>query len=305
MMNAEQTPNQKKEYTVTLYLDDKQVMEKTVNQFFYIILKRVKAWCAEKIRSGHRAGYNIQEVRRWSTSAQVPSRVVESEVSVMKLFLDKDKQCQLKQLFLAYKALYESYEKGSLWAIRLRVKIYEMYGRIESEFYHTADVCQNTIWQWQDYLDNFPRTGCLLCSYPHIEDLYDSLNLAETESEKRRIQSSISAWWKHQKESPFFDPWRELLSSWHNRQRVISILQLVKDFNLDNQDSALVNMFKTDFMCASTDKQFASALIKWNDLILWSPWKQELYRDCCPLPANSHWEDEYNPDFNDNSEEEV
>ena len=299
MLNAENQTQ--KEYIVTLYLDDKQVMEKTVNQFFYIVLKRVKAWCDEKIRHGHRAGYNIQEVKKWSTSAQVPSRVVESEVSMMKLFMDKEKYGQLQKLYSDYKALYQSYEKGSVKSIRLRGRIFYMYNSIESEFYMSADVCQETIWKWQDELENFDRTGYLLYPLPVLEERYGELLVEEEPRKKKEIQAWIDQSWKSVQEYPI-SYWRAFMKQLQ-RPRVVSILNLLKEFNLDNQESEIVEMFKNDFMSASSDEQFASTLVKWNDLVFWSPWKLELFKGSCPLPTNSHWDSEYNLDFNDFSEE--
>lgn len=299
MLNAENQTQ--KEYIVTLYLDEKQVMEKTVNQFFYIVLKRVKAWCDEKIRHGHTAGYNIQEVKKWHTSAQVPSRVVESEVSMMKLFLPKERYDQLQKLFADYKSLYKSYETGSEKSIRLRSRIFFMYSCIEDEFYMSADVCQETIWKWADELENFDRTGYLLNPCPDLEDLYQDLSLAETVQDRKSISSRIVKLWHNISENGS-SVWTKFLKV-SQRPRVLSILDLIKNFNLDNQESEVVEMFQNDFMSASSDERFSSVLIKWNDLILWSPWKLDLFKGSCPLPTNSHWESDYNLDFNDFSEE--
>lgn len=185
--------------------------------------------------------------------------------SVTSLFLEKDKVHDLKQLFAAVNGLSEYYagEGNSSKQNALRLFSDSMKNAMLDEFYHTARISDNTLWHWTDQFKLFD------------EQTY--LYYLEGERVKQ------SQWAMFLMNSP--------------RDRVVEILELVKDWNLDEQPEEYSTHFKEDFIACKSDQQFCNTLLKWTDLIRWNPDKLSLYDGSIPQPRSAHYEDEFNPEF--------
>lgn len=177
-------------------------------------------------------------------------------------FLEKDKREALCTLLKGVKAKYRSYGPGEDYVKeKLRDFSVDMWNKLQNEFYMTADVCWNSIWNYQDAFERFDSYGYLLVGAPE------------------QLTS-----------------WTQKLKNNYHREWAIEVLKLIKDFNLDNQPSDYSTAFMNDFMAVKTHQQFCSALLKWTDLIRWSPEKLSLYDNTFQQPVNVHYEDELNPD---------
>lgn len=181
------------------------------------------------------------------------------------LFLDKDKREQISGLLKSAKELLKSYDKDSVKFARARRMALCMWNEVQNEFYMSTKICDNTVWKWQDCIAEFDRTGYLFDNEP--------CELTE---------------------------WTKFLTGLYIRQWAVEILNIVKDWNLDNQDPVYVKNFQHDFMRAKNKEEFYSALLKWTDLIYWSPWKMKFMENSVPQPLNMHWEDDYNEDLENN-----
>lgn len=303
MLNAKNSNAPKKVYEVTLYVDDKEIMKKEVDMYHYIIRKRINEWARSVIAKKRRPGYSITEVKKWSVSSSEKSRVVVAKVSLMKLFLGKTKFERIHNLFLQCKNKLNGYVPVSKKGIRLRYKFIELKNSVLDEFCHTANVCDETIWKWEDFLETYDKTGYLL-SECWLERSYDLWNEAELGCEKKKYRLEIVKSWKDAKKEDFLSHWTQYLVTLE-QHKVYEVLKFVQNFNLDTEDEQFVKMFKEDFMSAGSDQSFASVLLKWNDLILWSPWKRDLFKESATIEFNNHWESETNPDFNEFFAEEV
>lgn len=184
------------------------------------------------------------------------------------LFLDKDKRKALAELLKAAKDKYATYEKDDVKRLRLKRFSYDMYNSLQNEFYMTANICDNSIWKWQDKLSEFDTYGYLYYDVGNIQELSE---------------------------------WTILVKGWYNRNWAVEVLRLIKDFNLDSQEPEYVTVFMNDFKTAKNEQQFCSAILKWTDLIHWSPWKLSLYDNTFPQPVSAHYEDDFNPEVDSDS----
>lgn len=187
--------------------------------------------------------------------------VVAAPKPLTSLFLEKDKREALCSLLKSVKAKYKSYDKEDVKRARLRDFSVGMWNSLQNEFYMSADVCWNSIWKFQDAFEQFDSCGYLLVGEPVK-----------------------------------LDAWTEKLKNNYHRDWTIEVLKLIKDFNLDSQPECYVAAFMDDFMAVKNHQQFCGALLKWTDLIRWSPDKLSLLDDTYMQPKSVHYEDEYNPD---------
>ena len=202
------------------------------------------------------------------------------------LFLEKDKREALCSLLKSVKAQYKAYKeiakdspttnrlgaKGLITSqekfkqCQLRRFAEDMWNSLQNEFYMTADITWNSIWRYQDEFKEFDKSGYLLGVIP--EKLL---------------------------------PWTEKLKNNYHRDWTIEVLKLIKDFNLDNQPEDYSTAFMNDFMAVKNHQQFCSVLLKWTDLIRWSPEKLSLYDNTFQQPMSVHYEDDYNPEVDSDS----
>lgn len=182
------------------------------------------------------------------------------------IFLDTDRKKALCCLMKATKDKYASYSGNELKRLRLKRFAYDMWNSLQNEFYMSANISVSSFWKWQDRLDQFDEFGYLYYDVGHIEELSE---------------------------------WTILVKGWYNQDWALNVLTLIKDFNLDNQPTEYVTAFQNDFKKVINQQQFCSAMMKWSDLIFWSPWKLSLLDNTCPQPVSSHYEDEFNPDVED------
>jgi hypothetical protein len=256
MLNANQTLRIK-EFMVTCYLDGKQVFCKNFKASKDTVLTKCKQWYWAKYNEGYRPRFEIKEQYH--------------EKSLTSIFLDADKKRALANLLKKAKDLYKSYpEEFEGKKCRLYNRIMDMWNSVQNEFFMTCDVCDNTIWKWEDFFEQFDRVGYLIEQEP--EQLSD---------------------------------WSKLLEGWYHRDWAVEVLKIIKEFNLDNQKPEIVTVFQNDFKSVRSEKELHSALLKWYDLIFWSPWKLEMLENTFPQPQSSHWEDEFNPDIETLFNEEV
>lgn len=185
--------------------------------------------------------------------------------SATALFLDNEKVRSLKLLFGAVKGLTEYYLKENeiLKYKAIRRFSESMKNNMQNEFYASANICDNTVWSWTDKFKAFDKETFL-----HY-------------MEGRPVK---------------LDQWTMFLMT-ADVQRTRSILDLVREWNLDNQPQDYVMPFKEDFMACKSDQQFCKTLLKWTDLIRWNPENLSLYDGSIPQPRPSHYEDEINPEF--------
>lgn len=249
MLNAKpQNKSMVKEYMVTCFLDGRQVFCKNFKASKNTVLTKCKQWYWQKYNEGYKPRFEIQEQYH--------------EKTLTSLFLDKDKKESVAKLLQRAKDLYKSYpEEFQGKKCRLYNKCLSMWNSIQNEFYMTANVCDNTVWKWEDFLDSFDRVGYLIDEEP--EQLSD---------------------------------WSKLLSGWYHRDWAVQVLKIIKDFNLDNQKPEIVTVFQNDFKSVRNEKELNSMLLKWYDLVFWSPWKMEMLENTFPQPKNAHWDDEFNSD---------
>lgn len=247
MLNAK-TPNKQKEYQVTCYLDGRQVFCKNYKASKNTVLTTCKNWYWAKYNEGYRPRFEIKEIYH--------------EKPLTSMFLEKEKRESVAKLLSDAKELYKSYEEDSAKKCRAYKVCISMWNSIQNEFYMTADVCDNTIWHWQDVLKDFDRSGYLFDG--------DPVQLTD---------------------------WSKLLEGWYHRQWAVEVLKLIKDFNLDNQKPEYVTVFQNDFKSVKNERDLHSMLLKWYDLIFWSPWKLEMLESSISQPRGAHYEDEFNPDL--------
>lgn len=191
------------------------------------------------------------------------------KVSLTKIFLDKETYDSVVSLMKGIKDKYKTYPKEDLKKSRLKSFAENMWNSLKNEFFHSCKICPNTLWEWQDKFSAFDEYGYLL-DEPSVE----------------------------------LSDWSAIIEGWYKREWAIEVMKLIKDFNLDNQDSDYVTVFKNDFMKVKNDQEFCSTLLKWSDLIYWSPWKLALYDNTFQQPLNAHYDDEFNDDYDsmDNDE---
>lgn len=250
MRNTKQTP---KCWTVVFY-DGKTELESarwtcTKNELW----TRLKSWLAEAKSTYDGPRFEFTEVVH-----QKP---------ITSLFLDKEKRKSILDLQKSIKDKYRTYPEGDVKRLRLKNLAIDMWNSIQNEFYMTANICDNTVWHWQDAIADFDEFGYL----------YD-------------------------REPTELTDWTKLLSGWYHREWAIEVLKFVKDFNLDNQSSEYVTAFQNDFKKVKDEKQLCSVLLKWNDLVYWSPWKLSLLDNTFQQPINMHYEDEFNPDVEESDD---
>ena len=85
-----------------------------------------------------------------------------SKNSLTKLFLEKDKIHELSELLKSVKELYKSYDKDDVKKFRLKDLASDMWNSLQNEFYMTANICDNTVWYWQDEVEKFDEYGYLI-----------------------------------------------------------------------------------------------------------------------------------------------
>lgn len=192
-----------------------------------------------------------------------------SKNSLTKHFLEKKTIKELAELMKKVKDLYKSYSEDDVKKSRLKDLANDMWNSLQNEFYMTANICDNTVWYWQDEVEKFDEYGYLI----------------------ERKPCELSAW-------------SQLVQSWYHKEWAIEVMKLIKDFNLDNQNPDYVAVFQGDFKKVKDEQEFCSVLMKWNDLIYWAPWKLSLYDNTFQQPLNSHWDSEFNLDY-DSIDEEV
>ena len=194
-----------------------------------------------------------------------------SKNSLTKHFLEKKTIKELAELLKKVKDLYKSYSeddvRNSVVLSRMRAKFRlkdlanDMWDSLQNEFYMTANICDNTVWHWQDEVEKFDEYGYLIERKP--------CGLTD---------------------------WSKLVTSWYRKEWALGVLKLIKDFNLDNQNPDYVVAFQNDFKKVKNESEYCSALLKWNDLIYWSPWKLSLYDNTFQQPLSSKWDDDFNSD---------
>lgn len=185
--------------------------------------------------------------------------------SVTSLFLEKEKVQDLKQLFGAINGLSEYYAgEGNTSKHNALARFLEsMRNSMLDEFYNTARISDNTVWHWTDKFKLFDEQTYLY----YLEGV--------REKQSKWVMFLMSA----------------------QRDRVVEILNLVKEWNLDEQPEEYSTHFKEDFMACTSDQQFCNTLLKWIDLIRWNPEKLSLYDGTIPQPRSAHYDDEFNPEF--------
>lgn len=184
-----------------------------------------------------------------------------SKNSLTKYFLDKKTINDLAELMKKVKDLYKSYNEENFKRPCLKDLANDMWYSLQNEFYMTANICQNTVWHWQDKVDKFDECGYL------IEGEHCGLT-----------------------------DWSKLIAGWYRKEWAVGVLKLIRDFNLDNQEPDYVVAFQNDFKKVKNESEYCSALLKWNDLIYWSPWKLSLYDNTFQQPLSSKWDDDFNSD---------
>lgn len=246
-----------KEYKVVFYADGSELGTRNLQVTKQQLWKKLKNWMAYMRENGREhPHFEITEVYH--------------EKSLMSLFLDKERLSQVGLLVKSAKELVASYDKEDPKRCRAELLRDRMVISLKDEFFMTADICENTVWKWQDLISQFDKVGYLL-EVPYAES----------------------------------SEWGIFFENCYIREWKVEILKLVKDWNLDNQEQTFVSLFQHDFMACKSKEQFYSAILKWTDLIHWSPWKLEFYRYSIPQPLNNHWDDDFNDDIQDvfNSEE--
>lgn len=183
--------------------------------------------------------------------------------SLVPMFLDLATRRQICALQGRIRKMYADYPKDSTKRIRLKNFAVDMFNSMQNEFYMSAWVCNETLWKWTDRLDSFDEYGYLECDGKPQE----------------------------------LTGWTKLVTGWFNKQWTYEVLSLLKDFNLDNQKPEIVSMFMTDFIKIKSDREFYSTLLKWNDLIHWSPWKLEMFESTYCPESVSKYDNEFNPDY--------
>lgn len=239
-----------KNYIVTLFLDGREIGKERWQGAEADVLKRFKKWAYQQKLKDFRPRFTIEEEKRCKP--------------LTSLFLSESKRSTLSTLMKSFREKYASYDKEDIKRKRLKELATNMWNSLQDEFFHTADISDNSIWKWQDKL----------AAYEDYEYLYD-VRPAE------------------------LSDWSVLLKGWYHREWAVEVLKLVKDFNLDNENPEYVLAFKNDFKSVKNEQQFISAIYKWSDLIYWSPWKLSLLENSFEQPRNVHYEDDFNPDVDD------
>lgn len=246
-----------KEYKVVFFADGSEIGTRNLQLTKSELWKKLKNWLNYMRENGREhPHFEITEVYH--------------EKSLMSLFLEKERLSEVGLLVKSAKELVASYDKEDPKRSRAEAVLERMCYSLKDEFYMTADICENTVWKWQDIVSQFDKVGYLLdIPNPEVSD------------------------------------WTQFFENCYIREWKVEILKLVKDWNLDNQEQTFVSLFQHDYMSCKTKEQFYSAVLKWTDLIHWSPWKLEFYRYSIPQPLNNHWNDDFNDDVEDvfNSEE--
>lgn len=241
-----------KEYKVDFFDGKEPLGTRTLQVTKQQLWKKLKLWLeVARDRGREKPRFEITEVYH--------------EKPLTSLFLEKERISDVNDLLKSVKELVKSYEKGSVKRDRAIKMGLSMWNELQNEFYMSTNICDNTIWKWQDYIESFDRTGYL----------FDRGEIC-------------------------LDAWATFMKGLYIRQWAVEILNLVKDWNLDNQDPLYVLNFQHDFMRAKNKEEFYSALLKWTDLIYWSPWKMKFMDNSLPQPLNMHWEDDYNEDLENN-----
>lgn len=198
-------------------------------------------------------------------------------------FLEKDKREALCNLLKSIKDLYKVYKgmtkdehkvdglicsNAQFKEVQLKRFAEYVWNELQNEFYMSADISWNSIWRFQDEFKDFDESGYLLGTIP----------------------------------TPLLD-WTVLLKSWTNQEWAREVLNLIKDFNLDNQPGDYVTAFQNDFKRVKDKASFCSALLKWHDLIHWSPWKLSLLDNTYQQPINEHYDCEFNAEYEESEHE--
>ena len=146
MRNTKQTP---KCWTVVFY-DGKTELESarwtcTKNELW----TRLKSWLAEAKSRYDGPRFEFTEV-------------VPSESRLTSLFLDKEKRKSILDLQKSIKDKYKTYPEGDVKRLRLKNLAIDMWNSIQNEFFYmTANICDNTVWHWQDAIADFDEFGYL------------------------------------------------------------------------------------------------------------------------------------------------
>lgn len=182
-------------------------------------------------------------------------------------YVSQEKRAALNILLKKFKEKYHSYdrEKDAYKREKLRILSERLWNDLKDEFYNTADISTNTIWKWDDAIETFEENYMLA-----------------HETVSRR--------------------WPEIVESWYDASWSIAVLDLIKEFNLDNQPTEYSSAFYSDFWNIKDEKDFVSKIYKWTDLIRWSPDKLSLLESKLPQPQSSHYDDEFNPELTDKEE---
>ena len=85
-----------------------------------------------------------------------------SKNSLTKHFLEKKTIKELAELLKKVKDLYKSYSEDDVKKFRLKDLANDMWDSLQNEFYMTANICDNTLWYWQDEVEKFDEYGYLI-----------------------------------------------------------------------------------------------------------------------------------------------
>lgn len=187
---------------------------------------------------------------------------------VTSYFLSSEKRSTISSLLKDVKTAYKNTKYTDPFAHhQVRLFSEHMWNSMQNEFYMTADICDNTIWHFQDEFHYFIENDIFTITF----------NAQPTE-------------------------WTQLLNGWYNPLWVREVMKLVSNFNLDNQNPDYVAVFQNDFKKVKNEAEFCAAILKWTDLIYWHPEKLSLYDYTFQQPLNSHYDDEFNDDVKDDEE---
>lgn len=241
-------------YNVRFFNGAESLGEKNLTCIKPELWKYLKQWLAT-VKSEHpdyKPRFEITEVVKYK--------------NVTSFFLSKEKRATISNLMKEIKCEY-SQNKDPDSRYMLKKFASHFWNSLQNEFYMTADICDNTIWSFQDEFHRW------------VEEKYFTSYHTEEPTE-----------------------WTQLLQGWYNRVWAREVMKLVKDFNLDNQNPDYVAVFQNDFKKVKNEADFCAAILKWTDLIYWHPEKLSLYDYTFQQPLNSHYDDEFNDDVKDDEE---
>ena len=109
------------------------------------LLKHLKRWYYREYKKGFSPKFEYKEIVQYKP--------------LTALFVDKDVREALNGLVKDVKDLYKSYADDSVKKARLKTFSVEMWNELQDEFYHTANICINSVWKWSDKFKVFDEYG--------------------------------------------------------------------------------------------------------------------------------------------------